>query len=295
MGINNMDITKLRNEYHTRICKDIIRISTSSKNGDYPNFADGSNRNSISIAWGIVARIGGVSGVDTLAGQTTGGKFEVITKDFLEKSFNLLAHVRPGKWIYSFQTRISDFDQYEHLAGLERIIDNTPELASVMGVDYIIKPDIVIGKTPLEDLEINKNYEVLKTEDNISRHTPLRQQNNQRLILHASISCKWTLRSDRGQNARTEALNLIRNRKGNVPKIVAITGEPLPTRIASLALGTGDLDCVYHFALYELEDAVKELKLKDEGRFQDQYEELRNLIDGRRLRDISDLPFDLAI
>lgn len=290
-----MNISELRHEYHTRICEDIIRISTNSKNNTFPNFADGSNRNSVDIAWGIVNRIGGISGVNTLAGQTTGGKFEEITKDFLEKSFQLLAHIRPGKWIYSFQTRISDFDQYEHLAGLGRIIESTPELASVMGVDYIIKPDIVIGRAPLDDSEINEHYEVLKTEEKISQHTPLRKENNQRYILHASISCKWTLRSDRGQNARTEALNLLRNRKGNIPKIVAITGEPLPTRIASLALGTGDLDCVYHFAMYELEDTIKELKLKDEGRFQDQYEGLRNLIEGRRLRDISDLPFDLAI
>ncbi|MBO9364254.1 MAG: restriction endonuclease, partial [Roseiflexus sp.] len=64
-------------------------------------------------------------------------------------------------------------------------------------------------------------------------------------MLHASISRKWTIRSDRSQNIRTEAMNLIRNRKGHTPHIVAVTAEPLPTRIASLALGTGDLDCVY--------------------------------------------------
>jgi len=290
-----MDIIQLRNEFQNRICREIIRISKSSKGWDYPNFADGSNRNSIDIAWGIVKRIGTLTLVETLAGQTTGGKFEEITKDFLENAFALLFHVRPGKWVYSFQTRISEFDQYEHLAGLERIVSNTPELASVIGSDYIIKPDIVIGRSPLDETEINQYEEVIKPENNISRHTPLRNQNNKRMILHASISCKWTLRSDRGQNARTEALNLIRNRKGGLPKIVAVTGEPLPTRIASLALGTGDLDCVYHFALYELEDTIKEFMEIEEDRFQDQFEELQNLIDGRRLRDISDLPFDLAI
>ncbi|MBZ0299911.1 MAG: restriction endonuclease, partial [Anaerolineae bacterium] len=63
-------------------------------------------------------------------------------------------------------------------------------------------------------------------------------------------------RNDRAQNARTEALNLIRNRKGGVPHIVSVTAEPLPTRLAALALGTGDLDCVYHFALNELHTAV---------------------------------------
>ena len=82
-------------------------------------------------------------------------------------------------------------------------------------------------------------------------------------------------------------MNLIRNRKGHTPHIVAVTAEPLPTRIASLALGTGDLDCVYHMALHELEIAVENNE--------DQQEMLRTLIDGKRLRDISDLPFDLAV
>jgi hypothetical protein len=59
-------------------------------------------------------------------------------------------------------------------------------------------------------------------------------------------------------------------------------------RLASLALGTGDLDCVYHFALAELQEAVEEISNKD------QLDMLLGMIDGRRLRDISDLPFDLA-
>ena len=84
-------------------------------------------------------------------------------------------------------------------------------------------------------------------------------------------------------------MNLIRNRKGNLPHIVAVIAEPLPTRIATLALGTGDLDCVYHFALHELRQAVTE------GGSQDQQEMLEMLVEGNRLRDISDLPFDLAV
>ena len=97
-------------------------------------------------------------------------------------------------------------------------------------------------------------------------------------------------RSDRSQNTRTEALNLIRNRKGNLPHIVAVTAEPLPMRIASLALGTGDLDCVYHFALDELREVCETLP-----KGEDQLEMLETMIQGNRLRDISDLPFDLAV
>ncbi|MBI3949421.1 MAG: hypothetical protein HY314_03090 [Acidobacteria bacterium] len=76
--------------------------------------------------------------------------------------------------------------------------------------------------------------------------------------------------------------------QGHLPHVVAVTAEPLPTRIAALALGTGDLDCVYHCALPELRQAIEEVDNKD------QLDMLVTLIEGRRLRDISDLPFDLA-
>jgi hypothetical protein len=120
----------------------------------------------------------------------------------------------------------------------------------------------------------------------IATYTPLRAANNGLPLLHASISCKWTLRSDRAQNARSEALNLIRNRKGHLPHTVVVTAEPLPSRLASLALGTGDIDCVYHFALSELLLAVEP--------YPDAADLLQTMVQGRRLRDISDLPLDLA-
>ena len=75
----------------------------------------------------------------------------------------------------------------------------------------------------------------------------------------------------------------------NLPHIVVVTGEPMPARIASLAMGTGDIDCVYHFALYELIEAVDEIGAEDA------METLKILTEGKRLKDISDLPMDLAI
>ena len=164
-------------------------------------------------------------------------------------------------------------------------------MAAALGTDYIIKPDIVIGRWPVSDADVNRQQHVVDAGNLVATLTPLREANTtpRHPILHASISCKWTLRSDRAQNARAEALNLIRNRKGNLPHVVAVTAEPLPMRIAALALGTGDLDCVYHFALPELQEAVTAAENED------QLEMLQVLLNGRRLRDISDLPFDLAI
>lgn len=297
-----MSILELRRDYHKRVCQDIIRISRRTKQKkskgkveefdvEYPNFADVGNNASMEIAWRIVERIGCLGEGTKIRGQTSGGRFEGVTKDFLQQSFELLQHLRPGKWQYSMRFPISQFDQYEHLANLETIVEDNSELASALGTDYIITPDILIGRWAVADEEVNQEAIIVRREDEVAKLTALREANfdNPRLILHASISCKWTLRSDRGQNARTEGLNLVRNRKGNLPHIVAVTAEPLPTRIASLALGTGDLDCVYHFALTELKESLAEIKNED------QMDMLSILIEGRRLRDISDLPFDLAI
>jgi hypothetical protein len=285
-----MNCAQLRRQYHLRICKELLRIKEDSKKGDYPNNADGDSKISVRIAWEVVNQLCTKPIYGSVSGQKAGTTFQEITKDFLEKTFQLLQHIRPGKWLYSINTSISNFNQYRDLAAIHDVIKESPELATTLGTDYIVSPDIVIGREPEPDKEINKNEKLVNKKDSVARLTPLRKANvDIQPLLHASVSCKWTLRSDRAQNSRTEALNLIRNRKGNLPHIVAVTAEPTATRIASLALGTGDIDCVYHFALTELHTAIS--SLGDES----QMEMLDVLIDGRRLRDISDLPFDLAV
>jgi hypothetical protein len=157
----------------------------------------------------------------------------------------------------------------------------------LLGRDYIIAPDIIIVREPESDEVINAKQFLV--DDTVALRSGIRQRNNTLPLLHASISCKWTLRSDRAQNARSEALNLIRNRKGRAPHIVVVTGEPLPSRLASLALGTGDIDCIYHFALPELIAGVNGLGLEDSANL------VKIMVDGKRLKDISDLPLDLAV
>lgn len=170
---------------------------------------------------------------------------------------------------------------------MSRLTEQDARLAASMGNDYMVAPDVVVYRESVTDEEINSTEIIV--EDGIATMTSIRQKNGGLPILHASVSAKWTMRSDRAQNSRTEALGLIRNRKGNLPHIVVVTGEPMPARIASLALGTGDIDCVYHFALYELIEAVRSTGAEDS------IELLNVLIQGKRLKDISDLPLDLAV
>ena len=165
--------------------------------------------------------------------------------------------------------------------------ENIAELAAALGSDYTITPDIVVVRSTVEDAAINAAACLVN--DSVTTLASLRQHNGGLPLLHASISCKWTIRSDRAQNARSEALNLVRNRKGRLPHVMVVTAEPLPSRLASIALGTGDIDCVYHFALYELQATVKALGMDDAA------DTLAVMVEGKRLKDISDLPLDLAV
>ena len=259
--------------------------------------ADTSSRGSKAIARKIVDILveeqhHAVSTVDKISGQTLGKQFETLTMEFLKGTFPYLQNLRPGNWTIlqlgnNNKLKTSDFAQYEHLAYLNALTAQNAQLAAALGNDYLVAPDVVIYRALYEDSEINaENYIV---DDGICKMADIRKSNGGKPILHASVSAKYTMRSDRAQNSRTEALNLIRNRKGHLPHIVVVTAEPMPNRLASLALGTGDIDCVYHFALYELIRAVKAVGSEDA------VETLETLVQGKRLKDISDLPLDLSV
>jgi len=126
-----MNISDLRRRYHEKISAQIIRISRRAGKEDFPNFADGDSAVSRQLAWGIVDRIGCGKNFSDIKGQTVGKRFEVITKEFLEESFSLFSHVRPGDWIYACeQTAISQFEQYAHLAYIEKVFQGDPSLES---------------------------------------------------------------------------------------------------------------------------------------------------------------------
>lgn len=281
-------IAQERKRYHQSLLRE--GVLTIDKEG-IPSNADKSSTLSKGIAKGIAKRLMAET-QDKSVGQTSGAKFEQLNMEFLMSTFPKLQNLRPGEWHIAKlgnrnSIKTSSFAQYEHLDYLNRLTSYDKKLAASMGNDYMVAPDVVVYRDPVSDEEIN-GFNVV-VDDTVCLKADLRKKNNILPILHASVSAKWTMRSDRAQNSRTEALNLIRNRKGHLPHIVVVTGEPMPARIASLALGTGDIDCVYHFALYELVEAVKELGAEDA------MEMLNVLIEGKRLKDISDLPMDLAI
>lgn len=281
-------ISEARRQYHEELISN--GVLAVGRDG-IPSNADKDSNLSVKIAKEIAQALS-TEVHEKLFGQSSGAKFEEVNMRFLESTFLNLQNLRPGKWhIKKLGNRnsikTSSFVQYAHLEYLKNLTDENQQLAAIIGNNYEVAPDIVVYRDPEEDDVINCNTAVV--DNDCATYTNIRAKNNTLPILHASVSAKWTMRSDRAQNSRTEALGLIRNRKGNLPHIAVVTGEPLPSRIASLALGTGDIDCVYHFALYELDQAVKKVNADDAA------EMLNILITGKRLKDISDLPLDLAV
>lgn len=279
----------LRKQFHSELISN--NVLTVDDSGVASN-ADKDNLDSKAISQLLLSQLGVPNLRKKVAAQTLGSQFEKECEVFVKDSFEKLGHLRPGNWTISrpsgkSRQGITMTEQYRHLETLSKACEAQPELAAILGQDYIIKPDIVIIRAPEEDEVINSCEKLV--DEKISNLASIRKANGGDPIFHASISCKFTMRSDRAQNSRSEALNLIRNRKGRTPHIVVVTAEPLPSRLASLALGTGDLDCVYHIALPELQKAVNEKGSADSK------ECLQIMIDGKRLRDISDLPLDLAI
>jgi hypothetical protein len=163
-------------------------------------------------------------------------------------------------WLAQRDKRITDFSQYWHLRQVQAAITNDESglLREVLGGDYLIKPDVTVWRDELDPP-----------------------------VLHASIACKWTIRSDRVQNVRHEAIILTRHRRGKTPHFAAVTAEPLPSRLASIARGTGEVDCTYHLDLAQLVEAVSEAGNPS------QRDILQELIDHQRIKDITELPVDL--
>lgn len=267
-------------------------VLTCSKEG-VPSNADKSQATSVQFAKSIYEQIGGKKILfDQLSPQAKGNTFEAEVASYIKSTFLLLDDLRPGKWmIEQIRTRsqfvVGDYCQYSHIKELQKFLKENPLLSAYLGNSYTIAPDVVVARKLESDSELNKRR--LLVDDKEALAADIREGEGKCPILHASISCKWTLRSDRAQNSRSEALNLMRNRKGRQPHIIVVTGEPLPSRLASIALGTGDIDCVYHFALYELVKAIEDSH-NDEA-----MNLIRMMINGKRLKDISDLPLDLTV
>lgn len=213
-----------RKRYHERLLQ--TGTLAINANGVATN-ADKDSVISVMIAKGIAEQLMAETN-ERVAGQTAGASFEMLTMEFVKRTFPQLQHLRPGNWEVlklgnRSRTKTSTFAQYEHLAYLTELTKANRKLSAMIGNDYMVAPDIVVYRNLCSDEEINATEPIVN--DTVCRYADLREKNGGKAILHASVSAKWTMRSDRAQNSRTEALNLIRNRKGHLPHICCCHGR----------------------------------------------------------------------
>jgi hypothetical protein len=194
-----------------------------------PNFADVDNAESMRIAAGVLDELAVPRDEVSDVPKDPGGPLEQEVCDHLATT---LFGLQPDRvWLVARGVIITKFDQYAHLSQVDELVRANPELRITIGTDYLIKPDVTVAL------------------GNLSTTSGLPP-------LHAAISCKWTIRSDRVQNIRHECLQMIRHRRGRQPHLVTVTAEPLPSRLASIARGTGEVDAVYHVAYDALAASV---------------------------------------
>jgi NgoMIV restriction enzyme len=186
-----------------------------------PNFADVDSAESLRIGAGVLDELAVPRDLASDVPKDPGGPLEEAVCDQLALG---LFRLQPGRgWYVARGAVITRYDQYVHLSQVDDLVRANPELRITVGTDYLIKPDVTVA------------LRGVRTASGLPH-------------LHAAISCKWTIRSDRVQNIRHECLQMIRHRRGRQPHLVTVTAEPLPSRLASIARGTGEVDAVYHVA-----------------------------------------------
>ncbi|MCL1870567.1 MAG: hypothetical protein FWF90_09185 [Promicromonosporaceae bacterium] len=106
--------------------------------------------------------------------------------------------------------------------------------------------------------------------------------------LEVGLSLKWSLRTDRAQDCRSQGAKMSALRRGRMPHFAVVTMEPRPYMLNLLGGGAGDVDCVYHLDVAALTQAVDDVygKTPQRRRGRDQF---HRLVDQRRIRDYDDL------
>ena len=195
-----------------------------------PNSADVDSAESLGIAAAALEVMGTRQfAVDLATPANPGSQLEIAVRD--DVADRLTERASERVWSVVRGGLITHYAQYVHLQDIDALVLAEPSLRVTLGRDYIIRPDVTVGLVSRV----------------LDAGVP---------FLHAAISCKWSIRSDRVQNIRHECTQMIRHRRGRLPHLMTVTAEPLPSRLVSIARGTGEVDAVYHVAFAAMEEAV---------------------------------------
>jgi len=118
--------------------------------------------------------------------------------------------------------------------------------------------------------------------------TAFRIQPDGQRHLETGLSLKWSLRTDRAQDCRSQGAKMSSIRQGRMPHFAAVTMEPRPYVLRLLGGGSGEVDCVHHLDLPNLTAAVDTVTA-GKPRRRETREQFRRLADQRGLRDYDQL------
>jgi hypothetical protein len=279
------------------------------KNGK-PNTSDAHDALSVEVGE-VLFDILGVSRVrDTDdEDEPTGGVLAAAVTGDLGKRFPLDSGgvaVRPEQKLYNF-------DQYRHVGAVR---DVKPGRSKEFNAAWRRLTRYVL-KQPTRPAEVRRVEEMIaaveasvdaadavlrKLLDEIGEESLLgldltvaRQGCDDRLpALEVGLSLKWSLRTDRAQDCRSQGAKMSALRRGRMPHFAVVTMEPRPYMLNLLGGGSGDVDCVYHLDLAALQTAVDDVYSKTPKRRKGR-DQFHRLVDQRRIRDYDDLVSEIEM
>ena len=245
-----------RQEYHWSLQQRLWSVS-----GGLPSNSDPASRISVEIGFALAEALGATADLPQLDGPAAGVEFERRTERFIENALSCVDEVTQADWRIETGSSIVEFERYDHLNGVRRAAATNDELGGLLYGDYTLAPGVFVGRK-------------LKSNHPASLGSA---------VLSGVVACKWTIPRDIDQRP----INLLRCPELPAGRVAVVTAEPLPGRMASIAIGTGK-PCMYHVALEELQDILAQ------KRWYESQEMLEIMVDQGRLRDILDLPLNLT-
>lgn len=277
--------------------KDLCKYRENGK----PNTSDASEKLSVEIGEALFDVLG-VSHVRTgEKDEPTGSQLaKAVTADLLHR----FAPARAAE--ISSERKLFEFEQYRHVgvirtvkpgrtkefnAAWKRLTTHVRKRktgADLRRVDAMI--EAVERSVDASDAALRKLLDELGDESLLGLDlTVSRRGLPARLpTLELGLSLKWSLRTDRAQDCRSQGAKMSALRRGRMPHFAVVTMEPRPYMLNLLGGGSGDVDCVYHLDLPALTEAVDTVYVKTTQRRRGR-DQFHRLVEQRRIRDYDNL------
>jgi hypothetical protein len=177
-------VSRARLKFHQALLGDVLYFSEKSEKGSRVRKASNADIDkSALIANAIALQLGAVDRLVAQKPQTLGNLFESRCMEFLREFFQPenSAHLRPGEFIVrrlagNEKVPLGRYQQYAHLQVLQEAIAKDSRLASALGNEYYIKPDLIIERSPSDDRHINEPGNIVDSQTAL--HTDLRAANH---------------------------------------------------------------------------------------------------------------------